>query len=368
MENLKTQSGDLCHEIGRLLTFSGDIQQKLTATELAANGYYYNSTEGKIICFFCKSVLEFSDSNFKHKYLCKHKVNSSSVYLHDDTDIENAAAFNVQNTERETETVVTTSTEKVINSNKNEMLDMQKRLDSFENWDKSMPVTPTDFAKNGFYYLGYGDAVKCAYCSVQLRNWKENDDVHKEHTRFSPKCPNLESFIKMDLKYELNRIKSFVQWTTSYPLKAKDLAANGFYHKGPADNVCYIFCKCEIKNWKANDNIRGKHRSVSPNCPFLCGKLVGNVPIPNQSNKFNSPKHPHFASLSERLKTFSSWPENKNQKPESLADAGFFHNGKADTVICFSCDGGLRNWEEDDIPWKEHIRWFLCAFQILLHI
>ncbi|CAI9717319.1 baculoviral IAP repeat-containing protein 7-A [Octopus vulgaris] len=363
MENLMTPSGDLCYEIERLLTFSENIHPTLTATELAANGFYYDSTEGKILCFICGSVLEFSDSTFKHKYSCEHKVDNCPVYLHNDTDIENAAAFNVQNTEQENEIVVTTSTENII-PNENEMLDMQKRLDSFENWNKSIPVTPTGLAKNGFYYLGYGDAVKCAYCSVQLRNWKENDDVHKEHRNFSPKCPNLESSMKMDFKYELNRLRSFAKaLSTPLPLKAKDLAANGFYYKGPTDNACCVFCKCEINDWKANDDIKEKHRSISPNCPFLCEKLVGNVPIPNQSNKFYSPVHPHFTSLSERLKTFSSWPKNKNQKPESLADAGFFHNGKADTVICFSCDGGLCNWEEDDNPWEEHIRWFpRCTF------
>ncbi|XP_014774540.1 putative inhibitor of apoptosis isoform X1 [Octopus bimaculoides] len=364
LKNLSTPPGDLRYEIERLLTFFENIHPKLTSVQLSGNGYYYDTTAEKIMCYFCKTVVKFSDSSFKHDHSCRYKVDSFPVYLYDETDGENAAAFNVQNTERETETVVTTSTEKVINSNKNEMLDMQKRLDTFKNWNKSVPVTPTDLAKNGFYYLGYGDAVKCAYCSVQLRNWKENDDVHKEHTRFSPKCPNLESFMKMDLKYELNRIKSFVKWTTSYPLKAKDLAANGFYHKGPADNVCCIFCKCEINNWKANDNIKEKHRSVSPNCPFLCEKLVGNVPIQARSNiLFDRPIHPNLALLSERLKTFSSWPKDKKQKPEVLAEAGFFHNGKSDTVICFSCDGGLCNWDDDDQPWHEHARWFpRCTF------
>ncbi len=30
---------------------------------------------------------------------------------------------------------------------------------------------------------------------------------------------------------------------------------------------------------------------------------------------------------------------------------------------CFSCDGGLRNWQPDDDPWTEHARWFSrCNF------
>ena len=25
---------------------------------------------------------------------------------------------------------------------------------------------------------------------------------------------------------------------------------------------------------------------------------------------------------------------------------------------CFSCGGGLRNWDDGDIPWIEHARWY----------
>ncbi|XP_014776964.1 baculoviral IAP repeat-containing protein 7 [Octopus bimaculoides] len=360
LKNLSTPEGDLSYEIERLLTFFENMHPKLTAIELATNGYYYDTTEGKIMCFSCKIVVKFSDSSFKHKHPCRYKIDSIPVFLYDEADGENAAAFSVQNTTLETDSVIP----KKETLNTDQMLDMQRRLDTFKKWNRSTPVTPTDLAKSGFYYLGYGDAVKCAYCSVQLRNWKENDNVQDEHTRFSSKCPNLESFFKTGLKSELNRIKSFLKWSTDYPLKPNDLAANGFYHKGPADNVCCIFCKCEIKNWKANDNIKEKHRFVSPNCLFLCEDFVDNIPIPNKSDIiFDRPIHPGLALLSERLRTFSSWPKNKKQDPKALAEAGFYHNGNADTVICFSCDGGLRNWEEDDIPWEEHARWFpRCTF------
>lgn len=32
--------------------------------------------------------------------------------------------------------------------------------------------------------------------------------------------------------------------------------------------------------------------------------------------------------------------------------------GFNDSVKCFFCDGGLRNWEREDDPWHEHARWF----------
>ena len=37
--------------------------------------------------------------------------------------------------------------------------------------------------------------------------------------------------------------------------------------------------------------------------------------------------------------------------------------GQDDNVRCFFCDGGLRNWEEQDDPFTEHARWFpRCNF------
>lgn len=32
--------------------------------------------------------------------------------------------------------------------------------------------------------------------------------------------------------------------------------------------------------------------------------------------------------------------------------------GVDDLVRCFSCDGGLKRWDDEDVPWIEHCRWF----------
>lgn len=39
--------------------------------------------------------------------------------------------------------------------------------------------------------------------------------------------------------------------------------------------------------------------------------------------------------------------------------------GSGDAVKCFYCGGIIRSWEEADIPWEEHKRWFpSCPFII----
>ena len=63
-----------------------------------------------------------------------------------------------------------------------------------------------------------------------------------------------------------------------------------------------------------------------------------------------------YASLQSRLKTFESWPPSLAQRPEDLADAGFYYRGSSDKVHCYSCNAGLWQWERSDDPWVEHAK------------
>lgn len=78
---------------------------------------------------------------------------------------------------------------------------------------------------------------------------------------------------------------------------------------------------------------------------------------------FKRPQHPDFSSKSTRLVTFLDWPRQMRQKPEDLAEAGFFYTGRSDKTVCFQCGGGLKDWEENDDPWQQHALWFSqCAY------
>jgi hypothetical protein len=76
------------------------------------------------------------------------------------------------------------------------------------------------------------------------------------------------------------------------------------------------------------------------------------------------PLHPRFASVAARLSTFEHWPPALKQKPSVMAAAGFIYLGLSDQVKCFYCDGGLKEWSEEDDPWVEHAGWFNynCGF------
>lgn len=55
-------------------------------------------------------------------------------------------------------------------------------------------------------------------------------------------------------------------------------------------------------------------------------------------------------------------------KPKELAAAGFFHTKRqGDSVTCYVCSAGLRDWDEFDDPWHIHARFFgECEFVRLM--
>ncbi|XP_041979976.1 baculoviral IAP repeat-containing protein 2 isoform X1 [Aricia agestis] len=185
----------------------------------------------------------------------------------------------------------------------------------------------------------------------------------------------------VDMRREEERLKTFDKWPVSF-LSPEQLAKNGFYYLGRGDEVRCAFCKVEIMQWVEGDDPATDHERWAPQCPFLrrhdgarsipadipptvdgrdeCG---AKVPPTATGTRLPGPVHAKYASMAARLQTFADWPRSMRQKPEDLAEAGFFYTGNGDKTKCFYCDGGLKDWENDDEPWEQHARWFnRCAY------
>lgn len=171
------------------------------------------------------------------------------------------------------------------------------RLKTFENWPVPF-LTPQKLAQNGFYYLGRGDEVRCAFCKVEIMRWMEGDDPAKDHQRWAPQCPLLQA------------------------------------------------------NKQANAG--SVPPSASVNGRDECGTRA---PVTSPGSR-PSPAHPQYANIAARLRTYKDWPRSMPQNPKDLAEAGFYYTGQGDKTKCFHCDGGLKDWEKDDVPWEQHARWF----------
>lgn len=222
--------------------------------------------------------------------------------------------------------------------------------------------------------------------------------------------------IDNDLKYEQERLETFINWPVSNP-KPKELVTNGFFYLKKGIECACAFCYVYVNSWDdilndddyfnediiliLNNNtikLSEFHRRISPKCPFLKGEPVGNIPIEfssyliepkyikynkdlefelDQKNKLpkgilshKTPHHEKYSEVRVRLSSFKdSWPLSiKHPSPKELAQAGFFYKKppRGDEVICFYCNMHFRNWKEGHDPWIEHGRWSTQCYYILI--
>ncbi|KAK6168965.1 hypothetical protein SNE40_020109 [Patella caerulea] len=189
-----------------------------------------------------------------------------------------------------------------------------------------------------------------------------------------------QSIIMHPYNIEQNRYETFrSQWPSSAAVTPDELAKAGFKYIGPGDRVKCVFCHGILSNWVPGDRPFEEHKKHFPNCVFVCGMNVNNVPYnrhvatiqrsipariestlvrPATTSSAQNPKHPQYRIKSDRLVTFNEWPSQIRQKPEDMAEAGLFYLGQGDKVKCYFCDGMLHTWDPDDEPWIEHAKWF----------
>ncbi|XP_069809497.1 baculoviral IAP repeat-containing protein 7 isoform X2 [Dendropsophus ebraccatus] len=196
--------------------------------------------------------------------------------------------------------------------------------------------------------------------------------------------PQLPAVVKPRMRCEATRLRTFTMWPGPSTMHPQDLARAGFYYLGPGDRVQCFCCGGILRSWEQGDQPLDEHRKFFPSCQFVLGREVGNVPcaagrdavdgqILGQLNRFPGEEeeetwqavYPEMMEERERLATYHNWPSYAEVTPDVLARAGFFYTGHRDNVKCFHCDGGLRNWERGDDPWREHAKWFpRCEFVI----
>ena len=74
-------------------------------------------------------------------------------------------------------------------------------------------------------------------------------------------------------------------------------------------------------------------------------------------------RHEKMMFEGNRLLSFEFWPTNAKAYAFQLSRSGFYYNGEADEVICFACEGKIRDWQERDVPMQKHIQQFPnCPF------
>lgn len=189
------------------------------------------------------------------------------------------------------------------------LYDEENRLRTFDNkWPHAF-ISPHILAKIGLSYIGPHDQVKCVFCQIKISTWELGDNEVTEHFRWSPNCSLLNK------KDTFNKPKQ------------------------PTSELNELLSQIDIENAEVD-----------------FGAYV-ETPLCNMKENLKNYCFPHLLAEADRLDTYNDWPKFTNLTPRKLSKAGFFHTQKADSVICFSCGGGLREWNGED-PWEQHALYF----------
>lgn len=222
------------------------------------------------------------------------------------------------------------------------------RLRTLENWYVPF-IDKHQLALLGFYYYGPNDLVKCYFCGVEVGMWEDGDDVLTDHMRWSPSC----SFIR---RHQTNNVpinEALLNQTLPPPPTPDVFGMERLTNTVSEGSIESIHSEDDIHIYQHELFNRGGIDAV------LQGE-ENNVFSSIQYDKptITRPEFPEYAVEAKRVESYEDWPKTIRQRPQQLSDAGFFYTGKGDRVCCFSCGGGLKDWEQNDDPWEQHAMWY----------
>ena len=93
------------------------------------------------------------------------------------------------------------------------------------------------------------------------------------------------------LKVERTRLDTYFDWPETAPIQPPDLARTGLFYTGSHDRVRCVYCGGVLHHWTKDDIPASEHHRHFPECPFIRGLDVGNVPLDNEKISANEELH-----------------------------------------------------------------------------
>nr|XP_039257836.1 uncharacterized protein LOC120334396 [Styela clava] len=362
--------GDVRREAYRLSTYEHyPVSSPISRKSLARAGFYFTGFFDRVKCFSCARTVERWNDIDSPTDIRWHKSDCLFARNHDSGNIPIRSLFerssNQAGPSRNQEEVLQQrdATGEVVRTVRYPA-DLPERVrqtgGTFEIGPNNTIRIQTGPGQNTRNVGGLGSQPP------QPRRWRMANVISSDHRRF---------LTNLHLNRELDRLASFARWPVGRPsVSPAALARTGFFYLGDMDRTQCFSCGGVLRNWTLEDDAMAEHRSHFPNCKMILGTeqrnyKVNEFPDPPADRARDYPcrfpSNPHMRNEVARQDTFDRrWPVGRTAAtPAEISQAGFFFLGERDRVKCWYCNGGLQNWEYDDMPWIEHAKWFpTCQF------
>jgi hypothetical protein len=185
-------------EQNRLSTFDDfppSFRRNVDPRQLAASGLYYTGQTDRVQCVYCRGYLR----NWERGDVAddEHRRHFPNCPFMRGREVGNDYDNGGTNTRDAQPRVILTETDSVARpaAKHPDYVDLERRVQSFDaspghvhRWQ-----TARQLAEAGFFHVGPDDNVRCFQCDGGLKNWQPNDDAWKEHVRWFPRCPFIQS-------------------------------------------------------------------------------------------------------------------------------------------------------------------------------
>ncbi|XP_039614257.1 LOW QUALITY PROTEIN: baculoviral IAP repeat-containing protein 1-like [Polypterus senegalus] len=196
----------------------------------------------------------------------------------------------------------------------------------------------------------------------QMFNIDMTPIVQEMEEEFKEICAQLPQGYNHKMRSEVNRLNTFENLQSHSSYSPEEMAENGFFDTGVKSSIQCFCCGLVLCMMSVRKDPHMAHLESKPDCDFIKGVEVGNIPKyavkVQRSKPVDVDKASLYSTEEDRLESYKDWPEFSKGDTAALAQAGFYFTGIIDAVQCFCCGGCLAYWEEGDDPWKEHARWF----------
>jgi len=274
-------------EAQRLSTFtSWPHNDKVEARKIAKAGFFHTGIDSEVKCLWCETVL--NEWEYGDQVMARHRsANPDCPFIRNISDNVPLLASSSNNESQQ------------LHSGLNSTSQASQSQESQD--DTDTPMEAQNMNDSGVDETMTLDTTRPSQRQVPTVS----------------RTPDLQQF-----RSEASRLETFRSWTHRYPMPA-DLANAGFIFTGSTnrpDLVRCVFCGQYVGNWEEEDFPITEHRSLFPECPFIQGQEVGNIPLSQFPGFISTPMHPTFASPGVSRMQDESIDETGVREPEDSFD------------------------------------------------